>query len=203
MSPGHSFKSQPWTEVLAALSRGEAVGFPTETVWGLGADSASEGAVQALAALKGRPPGKAIQVSCGSPEQASRLAAPDQPLFTALCSLLPGPVTLVVRASAACPPWLVYGGRVGLRVPDHPLVQELLKRWGRPLATTSLNPAGQPSARTQAEAEAYKLAARLLSGEAGGGLPSTVVDGESGQILRPGALSAGELQAVLDRGTRP
>ncbi|WP_293913962.1 L-threonylcarbamoyladenylate synthase [Deinococcus sp.] len=189
---------QPWNEMLAALARGEAVGFPTETVWGLGADAASRPAVESLAALKGRPAGKALQLSCASVEQARRLAAPGQPLFEPLCALLPGPVTLVVRASAACPAWLVYGGRVGLRVPDHPLVQELLSRWGGPLATTSLNPAGAPSALNLAQADAYNLASVLLSGEAGAGLPSTVIDGGTGQILRPGALSAERLQAALN-----
>ena len=98
--------------------------------------------------------------------QARALAAPQQPIFEALASLLPGPLTLVVRAAPICPPWLVFGGKVGLRVPDHPLTQALLARWGGPLATTSLNPAGQPSARTLAEARAYRLAAVLTGGAA-------------------------------------
>ena len=193
---------QPWKEALAALERGELIGFPTETVWGLGTDAASEAAVRSLAERKGRPSGKAIQVSCASAEQARLLAAPGQPLFEALCTLLPGPVTLVVRASAVCPAWLVYGGRVGLRVPDHPVVQALLSRWGRPLATTSLNPAGAPSARTRAEAQAYKLTSIMLSGQAGDGLPSTVIDAETGQVLRPGALPLERLQAALRTAPR-
>ena len=191
---------QPWDEVLAALERGATIGFPTETVWGLGADAASRSAVLDLSELKGRSPGKALQVSCASPEQARSLAAPGQPLFESLAALLPGPITIVVRASAACPAWLVFEGRVGLRVPDHPLVQDLLARWGRPLATTSLNPAGAPSALSLAQAQAYNLASVLLSGEAGAGLPSTVIDAGTGEILRPGAVSAEQLQPLLEAG---
>ncbi|WP_237724972.1 L-threonylcarbamoyladenylate synthase [Deinococcus alpinitundrae] len=191
----------PWTATLAALAGGGIVGFPTETVWGLGVDAASQPAVTALSAIKGRPAGKALQVSCGGVAQARALAAPQQPIFEALVSLLPGPLTLVVRAAPICPAWLVFGGKVGLRVPDHPLTQALLARWGGPLATTSLNPAGQPSARTLAEARTYNLAAVLLEGPSAspetGLLPSTVVDCESGEILRQGALPVSVVHAVL------
>lgn len=191
-------REQPWNEALAALSRGEVIGFPTETVWGLGADARLQSAVATLSVLKGRPQGKALQVTCGGAEQARRLVAPGQPHFEALLALLPGPLTLVARAAEECPPWLVFGGKVGVRVPRHDLVQELLRRWGGPLATTSLNPAGASSARTLAEAQRYGLASVLLSSAAEpSGLPSTVVDCESGQVIRPGALPASVILEML------
>ncbi|TSA85672.1 threonylcarbamoyl-AMP synthase [Deinococcus detaillensis] len=194
MPPNPSPKSdliQPWPQALAALASGQVIGFPTETVWGMGADARSPSAVQALSRLKGRPEGKALQVCCADTEQARHLAESGQPLFEALLTLLPGPLTLVAQASSACPPWLSFEGKVGLRVPRYALTQELLQRWEGPLATTSFNPAGQPSALTWAEAQRYGLASVLLSGETEpGGLPSTVVDCQTGQILREGAVPA-------------
>lgn len=192
-----SVAAQPWPQVLAALASGEAVGFPTETVWGLGADAASPGAAQALSRLKGRPAGKALQVCCASVGEARCLAESGQPLFEALLAMLPGPLTLVARAAPTCPPWLSFGGKVGLRVPRHALTRELLERWGGPLATSSLNPAGQPSARTWAEARHYGLARVLLSGQTdSAGLPSTVVDCQTGQIVREGAVPAAVIHAL-------
>ncbi len=189
---------QPWAQALWALEQGRVIGFPTETVWGLGADASSRRAVAALSALKGRPENKALQVSCGDVAQARRLIAPDQPNFEALSALLPGPLTLVARAAESCPAWLVFGGKVGVRVPRHALVQDLLRRWGGPLATTSFNPAGEPSARTLAEARQYALASVLLSGETGpSGLPSTVVDCESGEVLRRGAVPESVIAELL------
>ena len=195
--PGPS--SAEWAAALAALHRGEAVGFPTETVWGLGVDAASNAAVAGLTRLKGRPPGKALQVCCASVAQARALAAPGQPLFEALCAYLPGPLTLVARAAETCPAWLGFEGKVGLRVPDHPLILALLERWCSPLATSSLNPAGQPSARTLTEAQGYALASVLLgdSGDHVTGLPSTVVDCTTGRVLRQGAFPLDALQPLL------
>ncbi|AWN22976.1 threonylcarbamoyl-AMP synthase [Deinococcus irradiatisoli] len=191
-------QAQPWAQALAALTRGEVIGFPTETVWGLGADAASPAAVASLSVLKGRPEGKALQVSCGDVEQARGLVLPGQPGFEALATLLPGPLTLVARAAKSCPAWLVFEGRVGVRVPRHALMQELLRRWGGPLATTSFNPAGEPSARSLDEARRYGLVDVLLPGDTEPlGLPSTVVDCESGQILRPGAVPEAVIAQVL------
>ena len=195
-----------WQAALSALRRGEAVGFPTETVWGLGVDARSEAAVGFLSRLKQRPPGKALQVCCADAGQARALAAAGQPLFEALCAYLPGPLTLVARAGASCPAWLSVDGTVGLRVPDHPLIRQLLVRWGGPLATSSLNPAGLPSARTRAEAQHYALAGVLLDGEwleldapnaAPLGEASTVVDCLSARILRQGAVPAAALEPLL------
>ena len=196
--PGPS--ASGWAAALVALTRGEAVGFPTETVWGLGVDAASSAAVAGLTRLKGRPPGKALQVCCASAARASALAAPNQPLFDALCAHLPGPLTLVVRAAETCPAWLSFEGQVGLRVPDHPLILALLERWGGPLATSSLNPAGQPSARTLAEAQHYGLASVLLDNSDHiplAGLPSTVVDCTTGKVLRQGAFPLSALRPLL------
>lgn len=194
---------QNWQAVLSALEQHQSVGFPTETVWGIGADAYSKQAIRALNDLKGRHSDKALQVSCLDIEQALRLAKSNQVNLKKLLCLLPGPLTLVVWAAPDCPLWLQKGGKVGLRVPNHPTIQELLRRFGGPLATTSLNPTGLPPAQNWQEAQAYGLAAALLDGPSDPkALPSTVVDCTTGQILREGALS-GQVRAILREGDQP
>lgn len=206
--PGNN--TEGWAEALKALQQGKSVGFPTETVWGLGVCAHIEAAVKHLSDLKKRDSTKALQVSCLDIEQAKRLVLPEQVMLERLYRLLPGPLTLVAWASSACPAWLQFEGKVGLRVPDHPTIRELLRRFGEPLATSSLNTAGQPPARTYQEARAYGLAAVLLDAYGPNdpenshaapsiGLPSTVVDCTTGQILRQGAVSAAHIKAALEQ----
>ncbi|WP_019588223.1 L-threonylcarbamoyladenylate synthase [Deinococcus apachensis] len=177
----------------ALLASGDVVGYPTETVWGLAARPDQPGAVAQLYALKGRDGGKPVQISCVDAETA-RVLARGGMAFEALAPLWPGPLTLVLPANEACPPALAPGGWVGLRVPDHPVALALLRACGGTLATTSLNPSGQPAARTLAEARAYGLATLLLpdGGVPARGLASTVVrldpDGDRLEVLREGAL---------------
>ncbi|GBF03903.1 Sua5/YciO/YrdC/YwlC protein [Deinococcus aerius] len=181
------------------LASGGVVGYPTETVWGL---AASPEAVDRLYALKGRDDGKPVQVSCVDAETARALTRGGA-AFEALAPLWPGPLTLVLPATPACPPALAPGGWVGLRVPDHPVALALLRACGGTLATTSLNPSGQPAARTFAEARAYGLAPLLLpdGGVPARGLASTVVrvdPGGSGlEVLREGALPVEVLRERL------
>lgn len=182
-------------EVAQAVARaaervaaGGVVGYPTETVWGL---AARLEASERLYALKGREPDKPVQVSCLDEVTARRLTEAGA-AFDALAGLWPGPLTLVLPASSACPPDLAPGGWVGLRVPDHPVALALLRACGGLLATTSLNPSGQPAARTFAEAQAYGLVPLLLpdGGFPAQGLASTVVRvvGDELEVLREGAL---------------
>jgi L-threonylcarbamoyladenylate synthase len=187
----------------AMLRAGGVVGYPTETVWGLAAHPGCPDAVMRLAALKGREPGKPVQVSCLDAAHARTLTQ-GGPVFDALAEMWPGPLTLVVPASAACPPPLAPGGWVGLRVPDHPVALALLRACGGLLATTSLNPAGEQAARTFAEARAYALAPLLPDLLPGGGVPargeaSTVVRvGPDGlEVLREGGLPVSRLQECL------
>ncbi len=197
-------RDAPWQAALAALRRNQCVGFPTETVWGLGAAAFSEEAVLGLSRLKGRGEDKVLQLSCLDIAQALALAAPGQPALLALSTALPGPLTLVAWAAPSCPAWLQREGKVGLRIPDHPTIQELLRRFDAPLATTSLNPTGLLPARNAAQAQAYGLAAVVLDEPSAGlpaeppGLPSTVVDCTSGAILREGAFPAWRVHELLE-----
>lgn len=177
----------------------ELIAFPTETVWGLGAAPTQQG-WQALITAKGRDPKQAFQVSCSTPELA--LAWAGQPeLVKPFTKFWPGPLTLVVRAREGIPDYLAPHGWIGLRVPAHPTTKAVLDEYGGRLLTSSLNRTGQPPARTQAEAQALGLAARVIGD---GGLPptgvaSTVlrVSATELELLREGAITRGELLNLL------
>ena len=174
----------------AAVRDGEAVVYPTETVYGLGADALSADAVERVFELKERPRDRPVSLAVGSVddiEQYARLTDREREFAEAF---LPGPVTLVVERDPAVPDVLTGGlDRVGVRVPDHPVALALLERVA-PLTATSANRSGQASARRVAEIdERVRAGAFVLDdGETPGG-ESTVVDLAAGEILRRGALA--------------
>ncbi|MFB9992515.1 L-threonylcarbamoyladenylate synthase [Deinococcus oregonensis] len=208
----HSHFRPPLQQAIAALQAGQIVGYPSETVWGLAAHAARQGAVEALTLRKGREAGKPIQVSCLDLE-AVQAVAYWSPVLEALAPFWPGPLTAVTAARSACPPDLAPGGWVGVRVPDHPVIQALLAGCGGLLATTSLNPSSQAAARTFAEAQRYALADVLLSDVDTGenpdsgttaGVASTVIQlpaaGQSvARVLRQGGLPDEVLAEALAR----
>src|SRR5699024_2670629 len=137
-----------FAHALEALSRGEVVACPTETLIGLLADARDPEAVERVAALKGRPVGipmallvpslsSSIEVVEHIPKEAEDLAARH----------FPGPLTLLMRARAGLSPWLVHEGKVGLRVPGPSPALELVRAFGGPLTATSANLSGEPSIR--------------------------------------------------------
>lgn len=190
----------PWAALLLEAARvlraGGVVAYPSETVWGLAAlpDAAAQ-----LFRRKGRDEGKPVQGSFLDLEAARAFVRPDR-AFEALAVFLPGPLTLVTPASAACPAALAPGGRVGVRVPDHPVAQALLAQVGGVLATTSCNRSGEAAALTFAQARALDLADLVLpdAGVPAQGLPSTVLDVPARRVLREGAVPAARVLAALD-----
>jgi L-threonylcarbamoyladenylate synthase len=186
------------------LKRGGLVGFPTETVYGLGADASSAQAVKRLYAAKRRPLDHPVIVHFADadlafswarevPQAAKKLAA----------KFWPGPLTLILRKSAKAGDF-VTGGQdtVGLRVPSHPVAQELLKAFGGGIAAPSANRFGQLSPTTAAHVRedlGKDVELVLDGGPSEVGIESTIVDLSRGEpaLLRPGKISAAELQAVL------
>ena len=169
------------TEAATLLREGLVALVPTETVVGL---VAAEAGLGRLWQIKGRDPGKPIALLCASPEEAFALARNVPPLAQKLAGLFwPGPLTLVLDAAS--------GGTVGVRVPDHPVVAELLAAHGRPLYATSANPSGEPAPRALEDVDPRVAAAvgLVVEGEPGDGHASAVVDLSDGQIrlLRSGA----------------
>ncbi len=178
------------TDAVAAIRRGEAVVYPTETVYGLGADALDPEAVERVFEAKARP--RAKPISMALPELA---AAADYVRLTDLerrfCErFLPGPVTVLLERTDRIPDVLVDGGnRVGLRVPDHDLARALARRTG-PITATSANRSGRPSARRIDEIDpVIREAAVVLDGGETPGTESTVVDVDAFEIVRRGAES--------------
>ena len=186
-------------EAVQVIRAGGVVGYPSETVWGLGVLPRFP---EVLSARKGREEGKPLQLSCPDAETALSYCVPTAALI-ALLGVLPGPLTVVTPGRATCPPEVAPGGLVGVRVPEHALALALLRETG-PLLTTSLNPAGERPASTFQEAQAYGLADVLLSSglQQAGGLASTVVQlppdmSDAARILRVGAFPVARLRDIL------
>jgi L-threonylcarbamoyladenylate synthase len=181
-------------ELLVALARGEVVGLPTDTVYGLAADPFSRGSVERLFKVKRRPAVKPIPVLAASVEQAQRVGVLTGEARRAVDRHWPGALTVVVRRAPGLPEWLGDAPRdsIGLRVPDHPAALAVLAETG-PLAVTSANRSGLPPAADETAARAIfgREVAAYLPGAGGGGDPSTVVDftGRGPRVLRIGPVA--------------
>jgi len=186
------------------LKRGGLVGFPTETVYGLGADASSAQAVKRLYAAKRRPLDHPVIVHFADTDLAFSWAREVPPAANKLAAKFwPGPLTLILKKSANAADY-VTGGQdtVGLRVPSHPVAQELLRAFGGGIAAPSANRFGQLSPTTAAHVRedlGKDVELVLDGGPSEVGIESTIVDLSSGEpaLLRPGKISAAELQAVL------
>lgn len=186
------------------LRAGGLVAFPTETVYGLGADAASEKAVARLYAAKGRPAGHPVIVHFASPEQAFAWARGIPQGARELAQRFwPGPLTLILKRSALAKDF-VTGGQdtVGLRVPAHPLAQELLKTFSAAIAAPSANRFGRVSPTTAAHVreDLGKDVDLVLEGGASEvGIESTIVDlsGAAAVLLRPGTISLQQIEEII------
>ncbi|WP_379157106.1 L-threonylcarbamoyladenylate synthase [Paenibacillus sp. sgz5001063] len=196
-------------EAAALLRGGSTVAFPTETVYGLGADARSTAAVEAVFAAKGRPSDNPLIVHISERSDLDRLVTEVHPSAAALIDAFwPGPLTVVlpVRVGVLSP--LVTAGldTVGVRMPDHPLALALIRAAGCPVAAPSANRSGRPSPTLAAhvlEDLAGYIGGVLDGGAAGVGLESTVVQVQPGgtvAVLRPGGITAEQLAAVLGPG---
>lgn len=189
----------------ALLRAGRLVAFPTETVYGLGADARNAAAVAGIFAAKGRPRFNPLIVHVADAAAAREIAIFDHRAERLAAAFWPGALTLVLplRAGAGIADLVTAGGAsVALRVPDHPVAQALLAAFGGPLAAPSANPSGKMSPTTAAHVLAG-LAGRIAAVVDGGacpvGLESTIVGltGPEARLLRPGGLPAEIIEAAL------
>lgn len=193
-------------EAAAMLKQGGVVAFPTETVYGLGADARSTEAVERIFAAKGRPSDNPLIVHIARMEQLEPLAIHVSDVEKRLMERFwPGPLTLVLplRAGAVSPRVTAGLDTVGVRMPGHDLALKLIAAAGVPLAAPSANRSTRPSPTTAQhvmEDLAGRIAGVLDGGAAGIGLESTVVrvdsDGARIHVLRPGGVTASQLQAA-------
>ncbi|WP_415379536.1 L-threonylcarbamoyladenylate synthase [Halosimplex sp. TS25] len=188
-------------QAARAIEDGESVVYPTETVYGLGANAIDADAVERVFAVKGRPRDKPVSLGVPSVERAREYTDPTERELAFMREFLPGPVTVVVERKEVVPDVLTAGrDRVGVRVPDHELALELLGACDVPVTATSANLSGTGSVRevTELSDEVREAVSVVLDGGRTGGAESTVVDVQAGEIHRRGAMSA-EIEAWLDR----
>lgn len=188
------------------LRSGGLVAFPTETVYGLGANALDPAAVARIFAAKGRPANNPLIVHVASVEQARRLAASWPEAAEQLAARFwPGPLTLVVPRAAAVPDIVTAGAAtVALRIPAHPVARALLEAVNLPIAAPSANRSNQVSPTT-AEHVLHGLGSvveiLLDGGPASGGLESTVLDlsTDPPRLLRPGLVRPSEIEEIIGR----
>jgi L-threonylcarbamoyladenylate synthase len=196
--------AQTLAQAAKILKQGGLVAFPTETVYGLGADASNPAAVAKIFAAKGRPADHPVIVHLAETAQIYDWAAdvPESALQLAQ-AFWPGPLTMILHKKPAVP-LVVTGGQntVGLRVPSNPAALQLLAAFGGGVAAPSANRFGRISpttARHVAEELDGLVDCILDGGPCTVGVESTIIDLSAGQpaILRPGRISHSQLKAVL------
>lgn len=188
-----------------ALKQGLLVAFPTETVYGLGADATSETALSRLYQVKGRPPEHPVIVHLHSPEQMIdwARAVPAEAWLLAE-TFWPGPMTLIFRRQPHVSDWVTGGqNTIGLRIPRHPVALELLQRFGNGIAAPSANRFGRISATTAEDVHrdlGKDVAVILNGGPCDIGIESTIIDlsGPFPRVLRPGMILEEQILALLN-----
>lgn len=186
------------------IKAGQLVAFPTETVYGLGADGLNEEAIKKIYRAKGRPSDNPIILHVNSKEMLEELVTEvTEEANILIDNFWPGPLTIVLKKSQKVPD-IITGGldSVAVRMPSHPIALEIIKQANTPIAAPSANTSGRPSptrADHVVEDMDGKISFILDGGETGIGLESTVIDltQTSPMILRPGGISIEQIRKVL------
>lgn len=192
------------TEAVAMLKDGKLVAFPTETVYGLGANGLDADAVKRIYHAKGRPATNPVILHVASVEQAKSLTSEWPPIVDILTGMFwPGPLTLILPKAAHVPDIVTAGLKgVAIRMPSHPLALALIREAGVPLAAPSANASGGVSPTTAAHV--LKTLAGRIDGIIDGGpttegVESTVLDltAPPAVLRRPGPVTRMQLEAVM------
>ncbi len=185
---------------VQVLRRDGIIVYPTDTVYGLGADAFSDEALLRVYEAKGRPLGKPISIAVSDTDMLCAVASADDFALGLIGRFLPGPVTVILGARSCIPSLLTGGtGRIGVRIPAHDLALRIIGGFDSPITATSANPSGEPDPATPGEVRVpYDL---LVDGGPLPGTPSTVVDLVDRRILRRGAL-ADEVEDYLGKEGR-
>lgn len=167
-------------EAVQCLKSGGIIAIPTDTVYGLAGDPFNPDAVQRLYTVKGRPDGKPIPLVLSSVADVHRVSQNLPEFFFHLTDRFwPGGLTIVIEAKGLLPVLTAGGNTVGVRIPDNPLLLQILRAFGGPAAITSANLSGEPPATSPGEI-GEDLASRINmivdGGKTPGPIPSTVYD---------------------------
>jgi L-threonylcarbamoyladenylate synthase len=196
---------------VAALAAGLLVAFPTETVYGLGADATSDRAVARVYEAKGRPSFNPLIVHVADLTAATAIGLLTADAMRLAEAFWPGPLTLVVRRTQNCAVSLLASSgldTIAIRIPRHDLALDLLRRFAKPVVAPSANPSGRVSPTTATHVARYltdKVAVILDGGPCTVGLESTVVaclDNQRPVLLRPGGTPRAAVEGVLGRALR-
>lgn len=203
----NSFQPQDLKPAIEVLRNGGVIAYPTETIYGLGANIYLENAVEKLYRIKGRKSHNPISALIASLEELEYLCDKTSDLGKAVIQKFwPGPLTLVFAAGSGCPQFLKSDeGKIGIRYPDHEISRTLVAGLGAPITSTSANISGdQPAVRATdiVPALAKQLDLIIDAGESPIQMPSTVVDvsGESPVLLREGAIAFDAILSTLTKG---
>jgi L-threonylcarbamoyladenylate synthase len=190
-------------KAVTLLKRGDIVAFPTETVYGLGADAFNPYAVAKIFEMKKRPTFDPLIVHIGEKDWVSRIAVHvPSPVAALMDRFWPGPLTIILTKKEVIPDIVTAGlPTVGIRMPSHPVALNLIRALGNPIAAPSANPFGYMSPTKAAHvARMFKDKAGLLldGGKSVFGIESTILSVEEGKfrIRRHGAITLEELEAV-------
>lgn len=190
-------------EPAQCLKRGGLVAFPTETVYGLGADALNKTASRRIYAAKGRPSDNPLIVHISRVEDMEVLAYPNETAFVLAQAFWPGPLTMILPKKELVPKETTGGlDTVAVRMPSHPAALELIRQSGVYAAAPSANISGRPSPTTAAhviEDMIGRIEYIIDGGPVGIGIESTILDvsGEVPAILRPGFITKKEIEQII------
>jgi L-threonylcarbamoyladenylate synthase len=200
-------KAETFSAAVVALRRGDVIAFPTETLYGLGADALNAAAVNKVFQLKGRDFANPIPVLVANRDMLGTLVGEVPPLAERLIAdFWPGPLTLVLPARKDVPkPLLNLTGGIGVRISSQSIAIELIRALGRPITATSANPSGQAPARTIAQSRKYfagEIEVFVDGGELTSKTGSTVAEvvGDTIRVVREGEISRVELEQAVGKG---
>lgn len=180
---------------VAAIRADQVIAYPTETVYGLGVNPFSETALDALFAVKAREADKPVLLIVDMPAQIERYVARlSVPALQCMEKFWPGPLSLLLPVAATLPDRLTGpDGHICVRCPENATARQLCSLWGGPITSTSANFSGQPPARNAAAAALPGVSVVVDAGRCDALPPSTILNPDTGQILRAGPVDAAML----------
>jgi len=191
-------------KAVDALEQGEVIGYPTDTVYGLGCDISSKKAVDRLYQIKAMDRSHPLAFICPDLSEIARYAVVDNQVYRLLRHLLPGPYCFILEATKEVPRLLQTKRKtIGIRVPKHEVVCALVRELGRPIISTTARRAGaeQPHIDAREIDDEFSGLGLVIDSGAGGLVPSTVVDltVSPPEVIREGA---GSIEDFLDEAPR-
>ena len=195
-------QSDAVTQAATWLQQGQLVAFPTDTVYGVGADAFNATAIEQLYQAKQRPDEKGIPILLADPADLEKVTQniPDM-VRRLMARFWPGPLTLIVPRHPDLPASISPNDSIAVRIPDCEVARALIRAAGGAVAATSANQSGRPPAQTGVEALAAlagRVTAVLDDGPTPGGIPSTIITFVDGtlRIIREGPITASDLVLV-------